>query len=359
MAGVTDEYIRDRSPEDYAKIQEYQSQWQTARKNGDQAAMTSAHDSAEAIRAKYDYSGGQDGSKYLPIDSGVKVLDYGDVEDEPVTAKKVKQDAPDYESIARELAANTQSGYDRYEQQMAEAQAAQEAAIKAAIEQNVSALEGQKGSVKQAGADADQSAYDAYMQIMNPNGALAEQLAARGLTNSGFSESSMVSAGNTLQTALNENLRSVNEQLTAIDLQIEQARLTGDLQTAEQLADYRQQVAAKGLELTQQLNQIGMWGVEQSAAQNQQNFQNAVTEAGITGQYGGQQTPAAKMEEMEMEYYRYYLDIYKQTGMSQAQAELAAAEAAAKEAEAVATGQQLSNQAQQYNNQYLKSQLGY
>lgn len=169
----------------------------------------------------------------------------------------------------------------------------------------------------------------------------------------------MVSAGNTLQTALNENLRSVNEQLTAIDLQIEQARLTGDLQTAEQLADYRQQVAAKGLELTQQLNQIGMWGVEQSAAQNQQNFQNAVTEAGITGQYGGQQTPAAKMEEMEMEYYRYYLDIYKQTGMSQAQAELAAAEAAAKEAEAVATGQQLSNQAQQYNNQYLKSQLGY
>lgn len=358
MAGVTDDYIRQRNPDDYAKIQEYQSQWQAARKNGDQAAMTSAHDSAEAIRAKYDYSGGQDGREHISLGSGVQILDYGK-DETPTPAKRVEKEAPDYESIARELAANTQSGYDRYEQQMAEAQAAQEAAIKAAIEQNVSALEGQKGSVKQAGADADQSAYDAYMQIMNPNGALAEQLAARGLTHSGFSESSMVSAGNTLQTALNENLRSVDEQLTAIDLQIEQARLTGDLQTAEQLAAYRQTVAAKGLELTQQLNQIGMWGVEQSAAQNQQNFQNAVTEAGITGQYGGQQTPAAKMEEMEMEYYRYYLDIYKQTGMSQAQAELAAAEAAAKEAEAAVTGQQLSNQAQQLNNKYLQSQLGY
>ncbi|MBQ9773122.1 MAG: hypothetical protein IJW30_00485 [Clostridia bacterium] len=334
MAAVTDEYIRDRSPEDYAKIQQYQADWQAARAANDQAGMTAAHDGAEAIRAKYSYSGGQDGSQYIPI---------GQPQQTP--AQQLQAEQVDYDALAADLAAQTQASYDSYAEQMAEAQAAQEAAFKAAVDKSVSALEGQKGGVKQAGADADQAAYDAYMQIMNPNGALAEQLAARGLTNSGYSESSMVSAGNTLQTGLQENLREVNRQLHEIDLAIEQAKLTGDMQSAEQLAAYRQQVAEQGLALQQQLTSIGMWGAEQSAAQNQQNFQNALAEAELTGNYGGQQLPSAKMEELELEYYRYYLDIYKATGMSQAQAELKAAEEAAKAA--------------QMNNQYLQGQLGY
>lgn len=334
MAAVTDEYIRDRSPEDYAKIQQYQADWQAARAANDQAGMTAAHDGAEAIRAKYSYSGGQDGSQYIPI---------GQPQQTP--AQQLQAEQVDYDALAADLAAQTQASYDTYAEQMAEAQAAQEAAFKAAVDKSVSALEGQKGGVKQAGADADQAAYDAYMQIMNPNGALAEQLAARGLTNSGYSESSMVSAGNTLQTGLQENLREVNRQLHEIDLAIEQAKLTGDMQSAEQLAAYRQQVAEQGLALQQQLTSIGMWGAEQSAAQNQQNFQNALAEAELTGNYGGQQLPSAKMEELELEYYRYYLDIYKATGMSQAQAELKAAEEAAKAA--------------QMNNQYLQGQLGY
>ena len=334
MAAVTDEYIRDRSPEDYAKIQQFQADWQAARAANDQAGMTAAHDGAEAIRAKYSYSGGQDGSQYIPI---------GQPQQTP--AQQLQAEQVDYDALAADLAAQTQASYDTYAEQMAEAQAAQEAAFKAAVDKSVSALEGQKGGVKQAGADADQAAYDAYMQVMNPNGALAEQLAARGLTNSGYSESSMVSAGNTLQTGLQENLREVNRQLHEIDLAIEQAKLTGDMQSAEQLAAYRQQVAEQGLALQQQLTSIGMWGAEQSAAQNQQNFQNALAEAELTGNYGGQQLPSAKMEELELEYYRYYLDIYKKTGMSQAQAELAAAEEAAKAAK--------------LNNQYLQGQISY
>lgn len=350
MANVTDEYIRDRSPEDYAKIQQYQSDWQKARAAGDQAGMTAAHDGAEAIRAKYSYSGGEDGSKYIPLDSGVKVLDGATIN--PTPAQEYEDDAPDYDRIAEDLAAQTQASYDKYQQEMGAAQQAQEKAFQAAVDQSVNALESQKGGVKQAGADADQAAYDAYMQIMNPNGAMAEQLAARGLTNSGYSESSMVSAGNTLQTGLQENLREVNRQIHEIDLAIEQAKLTGDMQSAKQLAVYRQQVAEQGLALQQQLTSIGMWGAEQSAAQNQQIFQNAITEAGLTGEYGGKKLPSAQLEELELEYYKYYLDIYKNTGMSQAQAELRAAEAAAQEAEAAAKAQQL-------NNKYLQSQIGY
>lgn len=330
---VTDEYIRDRSPEDYAKIQQYQTDWQNARAAGDQAGMTAAHDGAEAIRAKYSYSGGQDGSQYIPIGQ------------QQTPAQQLQAEQVDYDALAADLAAQTQASYDSYAEQMAEAQAAQEAAFKAAVDKSVSALEGQKNGVKQAGADADEAAYRAYMEIMNPNGAMAEQLAARGLTSSGYSESSMVSAGNTLQTGLQENLREVNRQLHEIDLAIEQAKLTGDMQSAEQLAVYRQQVAEQGLALQQQLTSIGMWGAEQTAAQNQQNFQNAITEAGLTGEYGGKKLPSAQLEELELEQYRYYLDIFKKTGMSQAQAELAAAEEAAKAAK--------------LNNQYMQGQIGY
>ena len=110
MANVTDEWIRDRSPEDYARIQQYQSDWQAARAAGDQAGMTAAHDGAEAIRAKYNYSGGQDGSQYIQLD-------------QPATPQQqAQEDMPDYEGLAQELASQTQAGYDRYAEEMAAAQ---------------------------------------------------------------------------------------------------------------------------------------------------------------------------------------------------------------------------------------------
>ena len=40
--------------------------WQAANAAGDQAAMDAAHEQAEAIRALYGYSGGADGSQYIP-----------------------------------------------------------------------------------------------------------------------------------------------------------------------------------------------------------------------------------------------------------------------------------------------------
>ena len=40
--------------------------WVKAKKSGDEAGMKSAHAQAEAIRANYGYSGGSDGSKYIP-----------------------------------------------------------------------------------------------------------------------------------------------------------------------------------------------------------------------------------------------------------------------------------------------------
>lgn len=51
--------------EDYAAVQKYKDAWNAANAAGDQAGMSAAHDAAEALRAKYAYSGGGDGSEYI------------------------------------------------------------------------------------------------------------------------------------------------------------------------------------------------------------------------------------------------------------------------------------------------------
>ena len=54
------------SEEDYNRVQKYKQDWQDATAAGNQAGAQAAHDAAEALRAKYSYSGGTDGSEYNP-----------------------------------------------------------------------------------------------------------------------------------------------------------------------------------------------------------------------------------------------------------------------------------------------------
>lgn len=54
------------SEEDYNRVQQYKQDWQDATAAGNQAGAQAAHDAAEALRAKYSYSGGADGSEYNP-----------------------------------------------------------------------------------------------------------------------------------------------------------------------------------------------------------------------------------------------------------------------------------------------------
>ena len=52
------------------RIQDATNDWWDAYNSGDQAGMDAAHDAAEAERATENYSGGDDGSEYLPWDDG-------------------------------------------------------------------------------------------------------------------------------------------------------------------------------------------------------------------------------------------------------------------------------------------------
>lgn len=51
----------------YNQILQYQQQWADANAAGDKAGMDAAHAAAEALRAKYGYSGGADGSEHLGL----------------------------------------------------------------------------------------------------------------------------------------------------------------------------------------------------------------------------------------------------------------------------------------------------
>lgn len=50
-------------------IDEYKKDWQLAHDAGDKAGMDAAHAAAEALRAKAGFSGGVDGSEYIPLDT--------------------------------------------------------------------------------------------------------------------------------------------------------------------------------------------------------------------------------------------------------------------------------------------------
>ena len=62
-SGADEDFMSDA---DYAIIQELKKRFAEAQAKGDQEGMNAAHEEAERIRARYNYSGGSDGSFYLP-----------------------------------------------------------------------------------------------------------------------------------------------------------------------------------------------------------------------------------------------------------------------------------------------------
>lgn len=61
---------RDLPSADQTTINNFKAQYEASKAKGDQAGMSAAHAGAEAIRAQYGYSGGVDGSEYIPLMNG-------------------------------------------------------------------------------------------------------------------------------------------------------------------------------------------------------------------------------------------------------------------------------------------------
>ena len=293
-------------------IPDLQSDFEMAKVRGDQAAMDAAHAAAEAIRQSQGYSGGPDGSQKISLngtESTGSKLDHalglpglggnmvsnvvgnvvgnalgslvpGALAGQQTGAVQMPQVTTD-DYLDEYYAA--QQGYRDYMEQAA--QNAQ-SAIQAGVDSAVAGLNNQKGTIQQAGDIANQAAQQTYMDVINPNGATAEQLAALGLRSSGLTESSVISAGNTLQSSINSNLQNVNNQLAQIDLAITQAKSQGNIAAAQALEQYYSQIASQMMNdantilayrQQQQAQQLAyqqwLYEMQQSAAQNAWNQQ--------------------------------------------------------------------------------------
>lgn len=293
-------------------IPDLQSDFEMAKVRGDQAAMDAAHAAAEAIRQSQGYSGGPDGSQKISLngtESTGSKLDHalglpglggnmvsnvvgnvvgnalgslvpGVLAGQQTGAVQMPQVTTD-DYLDEYYAA--QQGYRDYMEQAA--QNAQ-SAIQAGVDSAVAGLNNQKGTIQQAGDIANQAAQQTYMDVINPNGATAEQLAALGLRSSGLTESSVISAGNTLQSSINSNLQNVNNQLAQIDLAITQAKSQGNIAAAQALEQYYSQIASQMMNdantilayrQQQQAQQLAyqqwLYEMQQSATQNAWNQQ--------------------------------------------------------------------------------------
>lgn len=293
-------------------IPDLQSDYEMAKVKGDTAAMDAAHAAAEALRQQQGYSGGPDGSQKISLngtESTGSKLDHalglpglggnmvsnvvgnvvgnalgslvpGALAGQQTGAVQMPQVTTD-DYLDEYYAA--QQGYRDYMEQAA--QNAQNA-IQAGVDNAVAGLNNQKGTIQQAGDIANQAAQQTYMDVINPNGATAEQLAALGLRSSGLTESSVISAGNTLQNSINSNLQNVNNQLAQIDLAITQAKSQGNIAAAQALEQYYSQIASQMMndantilayrqqqQAQQQQLQQWMYEMQQQAAQNAWNQQ--------------------------------------------------------------------------------------
>lgn len=131
------------------------------------------------------------------------------------------------------------------------AEEAQKQRIDANVQAMVNRLNNQKNDVEEEKREAERKAYAAYRAAVNPYGARAQQIASLGLGDSGFSETSLASLGNQYQQAISDAELARNKALREIELQIEDARLSGDAQKAEALSAYYQNVANMSLQNAQ------------------------------------------------------------------------------------------------------------
>lgn len=226
------------------------------------------------------------------------------------------------------------------QKQLAEREAALRAEQEAKVKANVASLNAAKPQVQQAGAAANRQAQQNYYSLINPNGAGAEARAALGLSGSGLTESAQIAAGNAYTGAVNSNQQNVDNQLAQIDLAITQAQLNGDLATAQQLQSYYETVYNGGMQSANNLAQmgqqyagtlanlglssagqgasLGQWGVENMQGQSQRDFDNTLSamqfmeqqkqnninnllaQAGLTGYLNGQQTMQGKQADYDL-----------------------------------------------------------
>lgn len=157
--------------------------------------------------------------------------------------------------------------WDEYLAYQKQVEAAQKAAIEAAVQQNVNTLNAQKDTTSQDYADAYRQL---YLNKMKSNKNINQQMAAQGVTG-GASESTLLG----LNTNYEDNLRQgkVAEQnaLSALDQAIANAQLSGSIEAANAAATTGQNTANAYLTAWQQQLAADQAAAQLEASQNSEN----------------------------------------------------------------------------------------
>lgn len=237
------------SKEDSAKIDSAKKKYAEAQAKGDKAGMESAHSEAEAVRAKYNYSGGVDGSQNIRLNqepgwtgsggksnTSVKTSESSTYQDDLARLKKLQQKA-----TANELKAQ--------KEKTLQALAEQEATVKPTY-QNQRNL---------ASANSQKSARS-----------FSEYLANRGLTNSGASAQGEMNRLSTLQNTLGTIDTNETNELN----EIARARANAKSDYASNLATANSQLEAEYFNNLLQENQRQRLIDEQLKQQSMQQYAN-------------------------------------------------------------------------------------
>lgn len=161
----------------------------------------------------------------------------------------------------------------QYDRSMQQAQTAAEQMNTARlnqIEENLRAqlkqIENQKKRAQQEYLQANQTSYNAYRDAANPYGINAEQIAALGLSQSGFAETSMVSLLNNYQQALAGNERDRLKSLNELELAAAEAIRDGNSAKYEAIASMYERLSELQTQSAETMAQLGMQA--QSIAQD-------------------------------------------------------------------------------------------
>ena len=233
------------SKEDNAKIDSAKKKYAEAQAKGDKAGMESAHSEAEAVRAKYNYSGGADGSQNIGLNqepgwtgkggkSNTQIINDTSYSDDLNRLKRLQQKA-----TANELKAQ--------KEKTLQALAEREATIKPTYQnqRNLASANSQKGARS-----------------------FSEYLANRGLTNSGASAQGEMNRLSTLQNTLGTiDTNEINELN-----EIARARANAESDYASNLATANSKLEAEYFNNLLQENQRQRLIDEQLKQQSAQQY---------------------------------------------------------------------------------------
>lgn len=181
-----------------------------------------------------------------------------DPNDSRITAVKDEgmKELSDHDKMANEIKGNTDKYFDGLKEGIADYKDEQTKLQNEQTALTIQGIEQNKADTKKDYLKEQSGAYVDWQKQSNEYGAKSEQMAASGLANTGYSESSQVSMYNQYQNRVAVARESYNRAVVAYDQKIAEAKLQNSSMLAEIAFNALQQELQLSLQQTQYNNQL-------------------------------------------------------------------------------------------------------